>query len=142
MSQSNMPFKIVVNGQEPLGVLPEEAYNLDMIATGDRKGHIIKDYKAYTYEIVTTNPEGLLHKSKTFQEICTKYGYTKSVNDVIDINQFEMNKFGLEQPRHTIRTNNGTELASSHEILQTTAKHGYTVESTTPDSSTQHGMAE
>ena len=92
--------------------------------------------------LITTNPDGLLDKSRSFDDLCNKYGYTKSVNDVIDINPFDMIDLGLERPRHTIRTDNGTELAGSQEVLQTAAKHGYMVESTAPDSSSQNGMAE
>ena len=53
-----------------------------------------------------------------------------------------MTELGLEQPRYTIRTDNGTDLAGSQEVLQVAAKHGYTVETTAPDSSSQNGMAE
>lgn len=54
-SHSDTPFKVVVNGQEPLGILAADAYALDMIATGEREGHILKDEKSYHYEIISAN---------------------------------------------------------------------------------------
>ena len=60
--------------------------------------------------LITTNPDGLLNKSK-------RYGYTQMVNDVIDINPFDMIELRLEQPCYTIRTDNSTELAGLQEVL-------------------------
>jgi hypothetical protein len=53
-----------------------------------------------------------------------------------------MTELGLEQPRYTIRTDNGTELAGSQDFRNVANKHGYTTETTAPDSSSQNGMAE
>jgi hypothetical protein len=47
-----------------------------------------------------------------------------------------MAELGLEQPRYTIQTDNGTELAGSQEIRSVADKHGYSVEATAPDAST------
>jgi transposase InsO family protein len=88
--------------------------------------------KAKKPSIITTNPDGLLNK----------YGYNTNTNDLYDINPFGMAELGLEQPRYTIRTDNGTELAGSQEIRNVANKHGYSVEATAPDASSQNGMAE
>jgi hypothetical protein len=53
-----------------------------------------------------------------------------------------MLNLGLEQPRYTIHTDNSTELAGSQEVRNIANKHGYSVKTTTPDASSQNGMAE
>jgi hypothetical protein len=63
-------------------------------------------------------------------------------NDLLDINPFNMVELGLEQPQYTIRTDNGTERAGSQEVRNVANKHGYSIETTAPDSSSQNGMAE
>jgi hypothetical protein len=48
---------------------------------------------------------------------------------------------GLEQPPYTICTDNGIELAGSQEVWNTANKHGYSVETTAPDASSQSGIS-
>jgi hypothetical protein len=88
--------------------------------------------------IITTTPEGLLDKSRSFETVCQERGYTNAAL-AVDIN-FEDS--GLETPRHTIRTDNGGELAGSKDFCQTVANHGYLVKPTAPDASNQTGLAE
>jgi hypothetical protein len=87
---------------------------------------------------ITTTPGGLLDKSRSFETICKERGYECGTVD-FDLN-FEDS--GLETPRHTIRTDNGGELAGSTDFCQTIAQHGYLVEPTAPDASNQNGLAE
>jgi hypothetical protein len=87
---------------------------------------------------ITTTPGGLLDKSKSFATACKERGYECDTMD-FDLN-FE--DTGLETPRHTVRTDNGGELAGSTAFCQTIAEHGYLVEPTAPDASNQNGLAE
>ena len=87
---------------------------------------------------ITTTPGGLLDKSKSFATACKESGYESGTLD-FDLN-FEDS--GLETPRHTVRTDNGGELAGSTAFCQTIAEHGYLVETTAPDASNQNGLAE
>jgi hypothetical protein len=88
--------------------------------------------------LITTTPGGLLNKSQSFGTVCHDRGYKCATLDVD--NNFEDS--GLERPRHTIRTDNGGELAGSQDFCQTVANHGYLVEPTAPDASNQNGLAE
>jgi histone deacetylase 1/2 len=87
---------------------------------------------------ITTTPGGLLDKSKSFATACTERGYECDTLD-FDLN-FEDS--GLDTPRHTVRTDNGGELAGSTAFGQIIAEHGYIVEPTAPDASNQNGLAE
>ena len=87
---------------------------------------------------ITTTPGGLLNKSRSFETICKEQGYENTTFN-LDLNTEDS---GLETPRHTIRTDNGGELAGSNEFCQTIANHGYLVEPTAPDASNQNGLAE
>jgi hypothetical protein len=87
---------------------------------------------------ITTTPGGLLAKSRSFKTTCKEIGYECGTLD-FDLN---MEDTGLETPRHTIRTDNGGELAGSTDFCQEIANHGYLVEPTAPDASNQNGLAE
>jgi transposase InsO family protein len=90
-------------------------------------------------KIITTSPDGALHKSTSFKATCRQYGFEPDTNDLPDNLMTELH---LEQHRYTVRTDNGTELAGSQEIHQTINNHGYAMEVTAPDASSQNGMAE
>ena len=79
MSPSDTPFKVLVQGYEPIGVLAAEAFALDMIPTGPGKGHILKDQKSYTYEIVSTD-----FVKKTFIIRINGNLYTVNIDDRYD----------------------------------------------------------
>jgi hypothetical protein len=87
---------------------------------------------------ITTTPDGLLDKSMSFKKVCTNQGY--------QLNTAEMNldfeSAGVEQLHHTIRTDNGGELAGSDEFRTKVGEHGYILETTAPDTSSQNGLAE
>jgi hypothetical protein len=58
---------------------------------------------------ITTTTGGLLHKSKTFNTICINNSYQTNTVDLLEHLDFE--SAGVESPHHTIRTDNGGELA-------------------------------
>lgn len=79
MSQPDTPFKVFVQGHEPIGVLAADAEALDMIPTGERHGHILKDQKSFTYEIITTDFD-----AKTFVIRINGNLYTVNIDDRYD----------------------------------------------------------
>ena len=93
-------------------------------------------------KLITTTTNGLLHKSTSFTDVCTKYGYDKSHHQLADNPTQDIQMLGIEQPRYYVRTDNGNELAGSAEFRQTVDKHGYIVETTAPDTSSQNGLPE
>jgi hypothetical protein len=92
--------------------------------------------------IITTMPNGLLHKSSSFAEVCTKYGYANNAHKINNGSYDELLSMGLERPRYYIRTDNGNELAGSQEFRQTAMNHDFLVETTAPDSSSENGLGE
>jgi hypothetical protein len=49
---------------------------------------------------------------------------------------------GVEQLHHTIRTDNGGELAGSDEFQTKVGEHVYILKTSAPDTSSQNGLAE
>jgi hypothetical protein len=92
--------------------------------------------------VITTTPEGYLHKSTRFQDLCKKYGYSKQSQPLHDDLLQDIPLLGLEQPRYTIRTDNGNELAGSENFRSLVQEHRYTLETTAPDTSSQNGLGE
>ena len=96
-------------------------------------------------KLITTNPDGILHKSKSFKHTCKHYGYdndTYKTAPTIDMTDDDIEQLRQHQLHHTIRTDNGTKLAGSTEFRETANNHGYLIETTGPDSSSQNGIAE
>jgi hypothetical protein len=92
--------------------------------------------------LITTAPDGLLAKSMSFNQLCVKQGYSTSAH----LYEYELEApdltYATTQPHHTIRTDNGGELAGSDDFRQITGKHGYILETTAPDTSNQNGLVE
>lgn len=91
---------------------------------------------------ISTDPNGMLHKSNSFTQVCKKYGYTKTAHEYLDSPLDDLLTMGLEQPRYYVRTDNGNELAGSEAFRRVIDQHRYTLETTAPDSSGQNGIAE
>jgi hypothetical protein len=89
---------------------------------------------------ITTTPGDLLHKSKTFQTLCINKGYANDTANITPNLDFE--NAGIEQLHHTVRTDNGGELAGSAAFHHVVGHHGYILETTAPDASNQNGLAE
>jgi hypothetical protein len=92
--------------------------------------------------LISTTPGGLLHKSKSFAELCKKYGYSKNAHKILDDPYEDLLSMGIEQPRYFICTDNGNELAYSKDFRQLASNHEFIVETTAPDSSSENGLAE
>lgn len=97
--------------------------------------------------LITTSPKGTLAKSKSFRTLIeAKQMQLRPVEYTIDFDSME----GLQQlpqpdgdaARYIVRTDNGGELAGSHDFNKTVAEHGYLTEPTPPDSSAMNGLAE
>ena len=92
--------------------------------------------------LITTAPDGLLAKSMSFNQLCVKQGYSTSAH----LYEYKLEApdltYATTQPHHTIRTDNGGELAGSDDFRQITGKHGYILETTAPDTSNQNGLVE
>jgi hypothetical protein len=89
-----------------------------------------------TKGVITTTPGNLLHKSNTFQTLCINKG---NVNDTANIiPNLDLKGAGTEQRHHTVRTDNGGELAGSADFRQVIGNHGYILETTAPDASNQN----
>jgi hypothetical protein len=86
--------------------------------------------------MITTTNGGILHKSKTFNTICINKGYQTNTADLLENLDFE--SAGVESLHHTIRTDNGGELAGSEDFRQVVGEHGYILETTAPDASNQN----
>jgi hypothetical protein len=87
-------------------------------------------------------PNGLLHKSNSFSDVCNKYRYAKNVYKIIDRPYKDLLNMGLERPRYYIRTDNGNELAGSQAFRETASNHDFLVKTTAPDSSSENGLGE
>jgi hypothetical protein len=48
--------------------------------------------------VISTSPNGLLHKSKSFAEVCKKYGYSKNAHQILDEPYEELLSLGHERP--------------------------------------------
>ena len=95
--------------------------------------------------LITTNPNGILSKSNSFEQLCQDRGYTRQqhlVQYIMDMHPSELASEHLDQIQYKIRTDNGTDLATSEEFRKTASKHNYIVEPTAPASSSQNGLAE
>jgi hypothetical protein len=95
-----------------------------------------------TGNVISTSPNGLLHKSKSFAEVCEKYGFLKNAHQILDEPYEELLSVGLERPRYNIRTDNGNELAGSQDFCQLASDHEFIVETTAPGSSSKSGLGE
>jgi hypothetical protein len=103
---------------------------------------LTKHGQADKLRTITTTPNGLLHKSSSFTDICHKYGYLREPHTLDNDLLQDITAMGLECPRYYIRTDNGNELAGSEEFCAVADKHHYIVETTAPDSSSQNGLGE
>jgi hypothetical protein len=92
--------------------------------------------------LISTSPNGLLHKSKSFAEVCKKYGYSKNAHQILDEPYEDVLSMGLERPRYYIRTDNGNKLAGSKDFCQLASDHEFIVETTAPNSSSENGLGE
>jgi hypothetical protein len=92
--------------------------------------------------LISTHPNGLLHKSSSFKQVCEKYGYHHASHELLDSPLHELQTMGLEQPRFYVCTDNGNELAGSEAFRHVVDKHQYILETTAPDSSGQNGLVE
>jgi hypothetical protein len=90
--------------------------------------------------LITTAPDGLLAKSMSFANLCVKQGYSATPHTY----EYELEAYtpAPNCPHHTIRTDNGGELAGSEDFRQITGSHGYILETTAPDTSNQNGLVE
>jgi hypothetical protein len=91
-------------------------------------------------QVISTSPNGLLHKSKSFAEVCKKNGYSKNAHQILDEPYDELLSMGLECPRYYIRTDNGNQLAGSQDCRQLASDHEFIVETTTLNSSSKIGL--
>jgi hypothetical protein len=92
---------------------------------------------------ITTMPNGLLHKSNSFSDVCNKHGYAKKAHKIIDGPYKDLLNMGLECPRYYIWTDNGNELAGSSQAFRETASNqDFLVKFTAPDSSSENGLGE
>ena len=89
--------------------------------------------------IITTSETGYLAKSRAFDEMARNQQYTvQPTSDDIDF-------YGDLLPDHveaTITTDGGGELSKSQELKTVCNSHGYEVNSTAADSSSQNGIVE
>jgi hypothetical protein len=94
-------------------------------------------------QVISTSPNGLHHKSKSFAEVCKKYGYSKNAHQILDEPYEELLSMGLKRPQYYIHTDNGNELAGSQDFCQLASDHEFIVETTAPDSSiSENGLGE
>ena len=70
---------------------------------------------------ITTASGGLLHRSKTFNTLCVNKGY--HINTAESLEHLDFESAGVESPHHTIRTDNGGELAGSADFCQVVGDH-------------------
>jgi hypothetical protein len=89
--------------------------------------------------IITMSKTGYLAKSRAFEDTVWEQQYVvQPTDDDIDL-------FGdllPDQVEATITTNGGGELSKSHELKRVCNSHGYEVNSTAADSSSQNGIVE
>jgi hypothetical protein len=89
--------------------------------------------------IITTSETGYLAKSRAFEDTLREQHYVvRSTDDDIDF-------FGDLLPDHveaTITTDGGGELSKSHDLKRVCNSHGYEINSTAADSSSQNGIVE
>jgi hypothetical protein len=45
---------------------------------------------------ISTTPDGLLHKSTSFNEVCEKYGFAKNAHKIVDANYDDLISMALE----------------------------------------------
>ena len=92
-----------------------------------------------TTKAISTSPNGALAASQQFGQLLAQRGLEKHEQELeLDFDTQPT----LPSLRYTVRTDNGGELAGSHEFLEAVANHGYTVETTAPGTSNQNGLAE
>jgi hypothetical protein len=53
-------------------------------------------------QVISTSPNGLLHQSKSFSDVCQKYGYSKNAHRIQDNPYEELLSMGLERPQYYI----------------------------------------
>ena len=87
--------------------------------------------------LITTSNDTTLQKSKQFKQLCHKRGYQTTTNEYI----MDLNEYDAVSNHHTIRTDNGGELAGSRKFQQTIQNHGYTGETTAAGASFQNAIA-
>ena len=85
---------------------------------------------------IATSPKGMLARSNRFQQTC------ESNDFAIDTHYTEADfEYVRGDVPLSIRTNNGGEFVTE-ELRETANKHGYIMETTSPDKSSQNGLAE
>ena len=106
----------------------------------------LKKYgRAKRGNLITTNPNGLLHKSNSFDNICDHYGYSTEAHNIkllMDMTPEDITAEHLDQIQYKVQIDSGTDLTASEEFCKTVDKHNYIVESTALASSSQNGIAE
>ena len=104
----------------------------------DRHGNAQNRLSTKTVKKISTSPQGILSKSKSFATLMTLKQYQlveQPLDPVFD-------QTPLPSGQYTIRTDNGGELAKSQGIQETIFNHGYNLETTAPGTSNQNGLAE
>ena len=85
---------------------------------------------------ITTSPDGMLARSNRFQQTCETNGFE------VDTHNTEINfEYVRGDVPLAIRTDNGGEFITD-ELQAMADKHGYIMETTSPDKSSQNGLAE
>ena len=98
-----------------------------------------------TVNKITTTPGGILSKSKSFDRLITETHQLTKAEAELELNMDYGNAADeptVDAPLNTIRTDQGGELARSGDFQQTVLNHGYLLETTGPDASSQNGLAE
>jgi hypothetical protein len=86
--------------------------------------------------MITTSPDGMLARSNRFQQTCESNGYTTDTHAT----EIDFEYIRGDVPL-AIRTDNGGEFVTE-ELRQAVDAHGYIIQTTSPDKSSQNGLAE
>jgi hypothetical protein len=70
-------------------------------------------------QVIRTSPNSLLHKSKSFAEVCKKYGYSKNAHQILDELYEELLGMGPERPLYYICMDNGKKTCWLSRLLPT-----------------------
>lgn len=73
-------YKLSVNGSQPIDASESDLQNLDAVALGDMKLHVLKDSKPYTAEIVSTDFNAKKYTVKVNNNI-----YEVAISNALDI---------------------------------------------------------
>jgi transposase InsO family protein len=85
---------------------------------------------------ITTSPDGMLARSNRFQQTCETNGFEIDTHDA----EIDFEYIRGDVPL-AIRTDNGGEFVTE-ELREVADRHGYIMETTSPDKSSQNGLAE